>query len=251
MHAHVRLPIYAATSSRRSCRNRIVVAASEQQTPTDEKPADKAKVGFRWDGTLQRWQTDKRVNAQVWDNVPKMQTRTGGDYVIWPVIHTSLVEAGLKTVSVDEAEQLASNGAVFVDVRTEANFNAEHIENATCVPLFVPVAGTELFDTVKRFVMATAFAMTATERNKNFAEDAAKALKKNQKLIVYCSRGGTLTTGIKGRRGNFDDPDRSFGIESRSLKGAYELIEAGFTDVVHLEGGISKWRHSGKKTVKA
>lgn len=42
---------------------------------------------------------------------------------------------------------------------------------------------------------------------------------------MYCTRGGTLTTGIKGRRGTFDDPDRQFGIESRSLKACYELIE--------------------------
>ena len=31
--------------------------------------------------------------------------------------------------------------------------------------------------------------------------------------------------GVKTRRGTFNDPDRSFGRESRSLKAAYELYE--------------------------
>lgn len=45
---------------------------------------------------------------------------------------------------------------------------------------------------VRRFVMATAFAMTATERNTDFGPDAKQALPKNKKLIVYCGLGGTL-----------------------------------------------------------
>lgn len=73
--------------------------------------------------------------------------------------------------------------------------------------------------------MATAFAMTATERNTSFGPDAKQALPKNKKLIVYCGLGGTLKVGVKTRRGIYDDPDRSFGRESRSLKGAYELYE--------------------------
>ena len=31
---------------------------------------------------LQRWVKDKRVSANVWTDVPRMQTRTGGDYVV-------------------------------------------------------------------------------------------------------------------------------------------------------------------------
>jgi hypothetical protein len=117
-----------------------------------------------------------------------------------------------------------------------------------------------------RKLMLLTYVMYA-ERNQNFADDAQKALKKGQQIVVYCGRGGTLTTGIKGRRGTFDDPDRchkpessafqvdfsnlpvsehrapadqathslqmhlyfhicrQFGIESRSLKACYELLE--------------------------
>lgn len=41
------------------------------------------------------------------------------------------------------------------------------------------------------------------------------------------------------------DKDRSFGRETRSLKACYELMNAGFTDVVHLQGGLADWRFKG------
>ena len=50
-------------------------------------------------------------------------------------------------------------------------------------------------------------------------------------------------------RGVYDDPDRQFGRESRSLKGCYELFLAGFDDVSHLAGGLSGWRHSKRPLV--
>lgn len=74
--------------------------------------------------------------------------------------------------------------------------------------------------------------MLPAERNKRFAEDAQASLNPDQQVIVYCSRGGTLTTGVVGRRGKYDDPDRSFGIESRSLKGCYELMQVWQTAAV-------------------
>lgn len=49
-----------------------------------------------------------------------------------------------------------------MDIRTAKDFEKEHIPGAINVPLFVPVVGSEVFDQIKKFVMATAFAMTAT-----------------------------------------------------------------------------------------
>lgn len=221
--------------------------------PAEKAEADsKPQIGFRWDGSLQRWQTDKRVGAQVWNDVPKMETKTGGNYVIWPVIWQALTNKGLRSVSPDEAKELATKGAVYVDIRTPDNFAAERLPESCSVPLFVPVQGTEMFDRVKRFIMVTAFAMKATERNTRFQEAAEEALPdKGATIIVYCNRGGRLETGRMGRRGKFDDKDLSFGIESRSLKGCYELMEAGYTNVLHLNGGMSTWRHEKNPTIKS
>lgn len=99
-----------------------------------------------------------------------------------------------------QAKELAGKGAVYVDIRTPDNFAAERLPEACSVPLFVPVQGTEMFDRVKRFVMVTAFAMKATERNTRFQEDAEEALPdKDATIIVYCNRGGRLETGRMGR----------------------------------------------------
>ena len=67
-------------------------------------------------------------------------------------------------------------------------------------------------------------------------------------VIVCCSMGGTLDTVVRvaasGKQCN--DPDRSFGRETRSLKAAYELMaNGGYTNVMHLKGGISQWRYDG------
>jgi 3-mercaptopyruvate sulfurtransferase SseA len=63
--------------------------------------------------------------------------------------------------------------------------------------------------------------------------------------LMVCVWPLTAQVGVKTRnRGIYDDPDRQFGRESRSLKGCYELFLAGFENVVHLDGGLSGWRHS-------
>lgn len=71
---------------------------------------------------------------------------------------------------------------------------------------------------------------------------------RRKKLIVMCSVGGTLDTVVRvastGKKTE-TDKDRAFGRESRSLKACYELLKAGFNDVVHLEGGLAEWRYNG------
>lgn len=69
-------------------------------------------------------------------------------------------------------------------------------------------------------------------------------------VIVACAVGGTLDTVVRvastGKQAS--DPDRSFGRETRSLKACYELMTAGYTNVVHLQGGLSTWRYRGYPT---
>lgn len=74
---------------------------------------------------------------------------------------------------------------------------------------------------------------------------AKAALPRNKTIVVMCDLGGTLDTNVVGPGGRKvckDDPERAFGRESRSLKACYELMEAGFTNVVHLKGGLPQWR---------
>lgn len=103
-----------------------------------------------------------------------------------------MTDAGLKSVSPTEAAKLQKSGWTLVDVRGEKEYLKQHAEDAVNVSLFRPVMGDSGWDRAKRFVMATAFAMEATERNPEFKSDALKRLKKNQKVIVVCGIGELL-----------------------------------------------------------
>ena len=63
-------------------------------------------------------------------------------------------------------------------------------------------------------------------------------------VVIACAVGGTLDTVVRvastGKQAK--DPDRSFGRETRSLKAVYELMGAGYSNVLHLKGGLSQWR---------
>ncbi|MEW5319225.1 MAG: hypothetical protein WDW38_010390 [Sanguina aurantia] len=147
------------------------------------------------------------------------------------------------------ASAMSTKGWTLVDVRAARDYELEHAEGAVNVPLYRPVAGNEFWDVLKRVAMA-GFAMQATERNPDFVEVALEKLRKNEKIIIMCNIGGTLETLFKpsSHKKGINDPDRAFGRESRSLKAAYEIIEAGgwnASNVVFVEGGVQMWRHRG------
>ena len=85
-----------------------------------------------------------------------------------------------------QAKALADKGAVFVDIRTPKDFAKEHIPGAVNVPMFVPVAGTQMFDQIKKFVMTTAFAMTATGACCHLP------------LLAVCNRATTIVAAATG-----------------------------------------------------
>lgn len=141
-------------------------------------------------------------------------------------------------------------GAKLVDIRVAKSWSKSRATGSISVPLFRPVAGDAMMDTVKKISMA-ALAMEATERNTDFVKDAeAAGLKKWDRIIVGCTLGGTLDTMIRTSKTKpaYADVTRSFGRESRSLKGCYELIQAGYKNVWHLEGGLNEWFYQGLPT---
>lgn len=164
-------------------------------------------------------------------------------------MHTYLTQKKLKSCSIDEARVLMDKGAVLLDVRLAVDYENQHAQGAKNVPLFRITAGNSQWDTIKKVVMA-GLNMKATERDPDFVKnvDALVQGKKRTKIIVMCAIGGTLDTVVKvASTGKITktDKDRSFGRESRSLKACYELMRAGYTNVIHMEGGFSQWRHQG------
>jgi rhodanese-related sulfurtransferase len=104
----------------------------------------------------------------------------------------ALLSHTVKEITVPDA--VATN-ALFIDARELNEYNVSHIKNA----LFV---GYE-----------------------NFSYDSLISVKKNQKVIVYCSVG------------------------YRSEKVSEKLMTAGFTDVSNLVGGIFEWVNQGHSVV--
>ena len=174
----------------------------------------------------------------------------------WPLVHTELTDMGENFASIapEAARELCERGqGVIVDVRPPDEFAKFAIAGSVNVPLFRPVRGATAFDVAKRLAVGALLRKSATERNPDFALDAAAAIPPGAKqLIVACGPGGSLETvsthvkaGPGGRRvvKTSVDKDKEYGRESRSLKGAYELLQAGFQGVAHLEGGVFRWRH--------
>lgn len=177
-----------------------------------------------------------------------IKPKTGAAYQAWPVVHTTLSDAGLKSVDVEEARKLSRAGWTLVDVRLASDFDAMSAEGSINVPMFRLVAGNSAWDNVKKLAMAS-FAMKATERDPDFVDTFCKTVKKNSKVLLMCAVGGTLDTNVTYRRDKklFADPERAFGRESRSLKAIFELYDAGWSlnNIRHVEGGFQQWKYQG------
>lgn len=206
--------------------------------------------GFRWDPVMQRWARSARNDGkpQATTVVPK----SGVAYTVWPVMWDYLKRKGLRTVSNVEARALVAKGAVLLDVRLADEYKRQHAEGSINVSMFRLTQGTGPWDTVKKVVMAS-IAQKATEREPAFAANVERVVGgKRKKIVVMCSSGGTLSTIARVERSGkqANDPDKQFGRETRSLKACYELMQAGFSDVLHMDGGLSGWRFDNLPTVE-
>lgn len=209
-------------------------------------------VGFRFNQATMKWVRDDKSGDSVSNWAEKggamnNSPLTGSAYMVWPAVYLSLMDRGLlkNQVTGEEALRMVKRqGAVLVDVDDEGSFLSGTMEGAVNVPLFRPVAGNGFFDNVKK-VSGFFMGMVSTERNPDFQKQALERLPKNKPIIVACQRGGSMETVVKKQKVGFvkeyEDPDKSFGIESRSLKACYELYEAGFTKVYFLKKGINQW----------
>ncbi|KAG2425186.1 hypothetical protein HXX76_013940 [Chlamydomonas incerta] len=222
------------------------------RAPVLADPVDFEQVGFRFDPANNRWLRDDRFAGKFDQTLAT--PKSGTPYVVWPAIHTLLVSKGLRSVTPEEARILAEQqGWTLVDVRLGDDFVKTHAEGAISLPIYRYVEGTSFWDNVKKAAMAVGFAMRATERDPGFGDKALAMLKKNQKVLLMCAIGGTLDTLVDLRKGvkkPIRDPERAFGRESRSLKAAYELINAGWDakNIYWVEGGLQQWRFRGLPT---
>ena len=163
-------------------------------------------------------------------------------YTEWRAVYKSLKDFGLESVSAEEASSLvAANKAVILDVRTDLFFDKQHAEPSVNVPYFDRVRGNKGGSfAVKRLLLGP----NTTVKNDSFVDDVKAAVGSDKTVIVCCTTGGTIKSIFgrkKEREDSYVDSQRAFGRDSLSLRAANDLIEAGLTNVKHLEGGLAAW----------
>ena len=165
----------------------------------------------------------------------------------WRAAFKKLKDFGLKSVSAKDASNLVkTNKAIILDVRTGAFYDKENPKGSVNVPYFTKVKGSG-GKTGKRLFLGP----NTTEKNRKFVKGVEDSLGLGfgKTIIVCCSTGGTLKNTVTKRDGSsLVDSQRAFGLESLSLRAASDLIEAGFKNVMHLEGGFPAWISEGLPT---
>ena len=165
----------------------------------------------------------------------------------WRAAFKKLKDFGLKSISAKNASDLVKgNKAIILDVRTGAFYDKENPKGSVNVPYFTKVKGSG-GKTGKRLFLGP----NTTEKNRKFVKGVEDSLGLGfgKTIIVCCSTGGTLKNTVTKRDGSsLVDSQRAFGLESLSLRAASDLIEAGFKNVMHLEGGFPAWISEGLPT---
>ncbi|CAI5964331.1 unnamed protein product [Closterium sp. NIES-65] len=134
--------------------------------------------------------------------------------------------SGLKSVSPEEAAAMAygdneagegsgSGRAVLLDVREAGDYEEVHAQGAASAPLFRLIQGSDLTAWARRVGYAAMGDFKGTERNPDLLKQAEAAV------------GG----------------DKSRTVIVMSLKACYELHVAGFSSILHLDGGLNLWLH--------
>mmetsp|Transcript_32164 Transcript_32164/g.70174 ORF Transcript_32164/g.70174 Transcript_32164/m.70174 type:complete len:263 (-) Transcript_32164:436-1224(-) len=163
---------------------------------------------------------------------PKYKDELKEDFS-WKEMCLALRESDLKSIEPTEALAMQKKGAVLVDVRSPSDYNRGFIEDSLNMPLYRAIQGWGVAANVRRAAFAF-FGIYGSELDPEWLSEMEATVPKNKKVVVMCPRGGSINA-----RGT------KFGFESRSLKAAFRLQNAGYTNVQHLKGGISQWGRDG------
>ncbi len=127
-----------------------------------------------------------------------------------------------------------------------SRFKEDHIENSVSAP-FRRAIETDIKLRVKGGLSGGISSEEATELNPDFVKMYKEAVQGagEKTVILTCSRGGTMRTEVVSKRGKvFKDPQLKHGRESVSLRAMAALIDAGFENLAHLNGGNPSWKEA-------
>ncbi|KAL2634996.1 hypothetical protein R1flu_006475 [Riccia fluitans] len=150
----------------------------------------------------------------------------------WKIKREALLKAKVRSVSPSDALRLQQeHGYTIIDVRTEFEFNQAHPAGAVNIQVYRLIKEWTAWDIARRAAFAFFGIFQGTEENPEFLNEVKSQFSKDSKIIVGCIAGGTLKPS----------PNLAEGSQSRSLIAAYLLTLEGYTNIVHMEGGIKTW----------
>ncbi|GAB4815869.1 hypothetical protein N2152v2_002915 [Parachlorella kessleri] len=155
----------------------------------------------------------------------------------WEAMSTTLKSKGLKFVAPQEVANAQQRGIPVIDVRPKEDFAKGRVPDAANVQFYQLISGWSARQIWRRAGFAFFGVFNGTEANPDFLEQVEQAAPdKSAGVILVCNVGGTL------------DPTgpSKFGRQTRSLMAAFELIQAGWSNVQVLKGGFNEWAKSGR-----
>mmetsp|Transcript_8752 Transcript_8752/g.26390 ORF Transcript_8752/g.26390 Transcript_8752/m.26390 type:complete len:225 (+) Transcript_8752:31-705(+) len=150
----------------------------------------------------------------------------------WQIQFKALTENNVRSVASSDIEKLVqARGAVILDIRPANEFSAGHLEASVNAPLYQPIEGWSLQQTMRKATFAFFGIFNGTEANENFEQEVRALADPDDEVVLVCNTGGTLDKNQKSQA-------RS---QSRSLMAAYEMIGFGYKKLRFLEGGYNQW----------
>ena len=115
-----------------------------------------------------------------------------------------------------------------------------HAIGALSVPLFQPIEGNSWEKVRRRAAYAALGVFNGTEENGEFLAtvDGLVEGARDTPVMLICRNGGSVE----------ETPGNQYGERSKSLVAAYKLMEAGYTSIFYVEGGLTRWFKEGLPT---
>mmetsp|Transcript_31176 Transcript_31176/g.101644 ORF Transcript_31176/g.101644 Transcript_31176/m.101644 type:complete len:213 (-) Transcript_31176:1003-1641(-) len=153
----------------------------------------------------------------------------------WKYIRKTLADdARVKTVAAKEALKLSRKGVPIVDTRFTRDVGVWRLTSPKCmeIPYLTPHKNPLM--RVQGWFIGLTPPGPLKERNDDFVDEMIEAFDGDlsRPFILMCTTGGTLNG--PPTMGPFVDAQ-----DSKSLRAAYELTQAGFTRIIHCEGGLN------------
>jgi rhodanese-related sulfurtransferase len=144
----------------------------------------------------------------------------------WPEVWRWLnEEKKMQTLDSLDCQKLVRKGAVLLDVRFEPDYEKWSIPGSVSVPY------------VTGGFLAKLRLPGFKKKNADFVRMVeAQIPDKKTKIVLACIWGGSLTREPPKNRGLTDNTKGG-----GSLPGAFELYQAGYTNLYHLYGGVNQW----------